>query len=81
MLRRLIVVILGVVVSGLLTFLAPGAASACSCMIRPLGDRLSAADVVFVGTPTNGEKPKGAVSSADPVHWTLFTSTRYTKAP
>jgi hypothetical protein len=41
-------------------------------MISPLADRVSAAEVVFVGTPTKGDKPQGgAVSSADPVRWTF----------
>jgi len=69
--RRLSVVTLGLTVAGMLMVVAPGAASACSCMIRPLADRLSAADVVFLGTPTNGDEPEGAVSSADPVRWTF----------
>jgi hypothetical protein len=76
MLRRLTVVILGVVVAGMSMVVAPGTASACSCMISPLADRLSAADVVFVGTPTKGDKPGGeAVSSADPVRWTFDVDT------
>lgn len=71
-LRRLSAVTLGVVVAGMLMVLAPGTASACSCGISPLADRVSAADVVFVGTPTKGVKPEGdAVSSADPVRWTF----------
>jgi len=70
-LRRLSVVILGVVVAGMLMVSVPGSASACSCMIGPLAAQLAAADVVFIGTPTSGDKPEGAVSSADPVRWTF----------
>ena len=75
-LRRLSVIVLGVVVAGMLMVVAPGTASACSCGISPLADRLSAADVVFIGTPKKGDKPEGdAVSSADPVRWTFDVDT------
>ncbi len=69
-------IVLGVVVAGMLMVVAPGTASACSCGLSPLADRVSAADVVFVGTPTKSVKPEGeVVSSADPVRWTFDVDT------
>jgi hypothetical protein len=60
--------------TGLLMGVAPRTASACSCMMTPLADRLAADRIhtVFTGTATGAEGPTGPTfSSADLETWTF----------
>lgn len=60
--------------SGLLTVAAPGTASACSCMVFDLADRLATSDIatVFTGTPTRQEPPPEPITRSDALEtWTF----------